>query len=577
MSSLFDTNINDQRALVEELVKELQSIAGAIGHNELEKTISDLRNRITEPFMFVIVGEVKAGKSSFINALLDPKKEICKVAPQPMTDTIQQIVYGEKESITTINPYLKRIQQPVEILKEVAIVDTPGTNTIAEHHQEITESFIPASDLIVFVFESKNPYRQSSWDFFDFIHKEWHRKIIFVLQQKDLVKPDDLEVNIKGVQDYAIKKGIPNPNVFTVSALQEIQGQTEESGFKTIKKYIADNITGGKAPFLKLQNNINTSRNINERIYNGLKTREEQWKADCNFREDIKLTLASQAQKSNAQVDILVENLVAAYDKITLQKEQELDGGLGLFSIVKRSFTSIYSKKKSVKDWLQGLSGELETDLNNVLKQRLDKGVVDIADSIQQMAKMIDLKIKSSDTILRNDHDLFSDIAEKRINILRDLQDTFREFMDRSENFSGDGVFGGNEQIVGNVTKGAGVAAVIGIFLQAFTTVSVIDITGGVLTGLGALFAGGSIVLQKRKILEGYREEVTKGRIKIEGEVSDKLKNYIQNIKEKIDHNFNKFDQLIQDEEKQIKHLNERHNFIDQQLNSIESKIEIPS
>ncbi len=578
MSTLFDKNINDQRAQVEELVKELQSIAGAIGHKELEQTISDLRNRITEPFMFVIVGEVKAGKSSFINALLDPTKEICKVAPQPMTDTIQQIVYGESESITNINPYLKRIQQPVEILKEVAIVDTPGTNTIAEHHQEITESFIPASDLIVFVFESKNPYRQSSWDFFDFIHKEWHRKVIFVLQQKDLVQPDDLKVNYQGVKDYATKKGIPDPKVFMVSAKQEIEGQTEESGFKVIKQYIADNITGGKAPYLKLQNNINTSRNINERIYKGLQTREEQWKADCEFREDIKVTLTAQAQKSNGQVDILVENLLAAYDKITLQKEQELDAGLGLVSLVKRSFTSIYSSKsKNVKNWLQDLSGELETDLNNVLKQRLDKGVVDIAESIQQMAKMIDLKIKSSDTILKNDHDLFSDIAEKRINILRDLQDTFREFMNSSENFSGEGVFGGNNQIVGNVTKGAGVAAVIGIILQAVTSMSVFDITGGILTGVGTLFAGGSIMLQKRKILDGYRQEIVKGRINIEGEVSDKLKDYIANIKEKIDDNFNKFDQLIQDEEQQIKHLNEKHDYIETKLTEIEGSIEMPS
>ncbi len=576
MNTILNDNVNDQRAQVEELVKELQSIAGTIGHDELEKTISDLRNRITEPFMFVIVGEVKAGKSSFINALLDPSKEICKVAPQPMTDTIQQIVYGENEQITEINPYLKRIQQPVEILKEIAIVDTPGTNTIAKHHQEITESFIPASDLIVFVFEAKNPYRQSSWDFFDYIHKEWHRKIIFVLQQKDLVKDADLQVNVKGVGDYAEKKGISNPNVFVVSAKQEIEGQTEESGFKTIKKYIADNITGGKAPFLKLQNNINTTRNINQRIYKGLQLREEQWNADKLFREDIRQTLSAQSEKSNAQVDILVENLVAAYDKITSRKEQELRDGLGVFSLIKRSFTALYSKQKSAKEWLTGLSTELETDLNNVLKERLGKGVVDIADSIQQMAKMIDLKIKSSDTILKNDHDLFSDIAEKRINVLRDLQDTFKEFMNKSENFTDEGLMSSDTNITGNVATGGGIA-IVGVILNAVTSISLFDITGGVLTAVGLVFAGGSIVLQKRKIMEGYRSEIVKGRIRMEGEVSDKLKNYILNIKKKIDANFNKFDKLIEDEEKQISHLNKRYEYIGTTLDKIEKEIDVPS
>ena len=138
----------------------------------MASTVSDLRNRINEPFMFVIVGEVKAGKSSFVNALLDTGKEICKVAPQPMTDTIQQIIYGENEDIISVNEHFKKIYQPVDILKEVAIVDTPGTNAIVDHHQEITENFVPSSDLIVFVFEAKNPYRQSAWQFFDFIHDD---------------------------------------------------------------------------------------------------------------------------------------------------------------------------------------------------------------------------------------------------------------------------------------------------------------------------------------------------------------------------------------------------------------------
>ena len=54
-----------------------------------------LRNRLTNfqaPALLVIVGEVKAGKSSFINALLH--EEVCEVAPGPCTNGIQELVYG---------------------------------------------------------------------------------------------------------------------------------------------------------------------------------------------------------------------------------------------------------------------------------------------------------------------------------------------------------------------------------------------------------------------------------------------------------------------------------------------------
>jgi len=572
MSNVLDQQINVYRGHLDEIVKELHEITGVIGHKELEKTVGDLRSRIKEPFMFVIVGEVKAGKSSFVNALLDPTKEICKVAPQPMTDTIQQIVYGEEEKIEIINPYLKKIYQPVEILKEIAIVDTPGTNTIADHHQEITENFIPASDLIVFVFESKNPYRQSAWDFFNYIHKEWHRKVIFVLQQKDLMNDSDLQVNVNGVKEYAIKKGITQPNVFAVSAKMEIEKNTEESGFKDIRGYIQDNITGGKAPFLKLVNIINTSRNINTRIYNGVQDRMKQLQADKHFRADIKESLEIQEKKSSAQVDVLVENILASYDNITRKKEKELEEGLNFFSLIKRSFGSFFTKQKSAKVWLTELSSDLETELNTTFKNKLNNGVVDIADSIQQMAKMIDLKIKNSDTVLKDDHELFSEIAERRINVLRELQETFKEFMEKSENFTEAGLFPDQGSMGDNFVTGSGIA-VIGMILTAVTNISVVDITGGILTAVGVVFAGGSIAFQKRKVMKGYRLEIANGRQRLADEVSQKLKTYITSIKNKIDSNFVKFDHLIESEEKQISCLNEQYDSIEKRLGKIELEL----
>ncbi len=573
MSLIVGNKVNVYRNQLDEIVKELYEITGVIGHKELEKTVGDLRTRIKEPFMFVIVGEVKSGKSSFVNALLDPTKEICKVAPQPMTDTIQQIVYGEEEKIEILNPMLKRIYQPVDILKEIAIVDTPGTNAIVENHQEITENFIPAADLIVFVFESKNPYRQSAWNFFDFIHKEWHRKIIFVLQQKDLMPDADLQVNINGVKEFAIKKGITEPKIFDVSALQEIQGKTEESGFIPIRNYISENITGGKAPVLKLENIVNTSRNINTRIYNGVQDRLKQLQADKHFREDIKESLDVQEKKSASQVDLLVENIVASYDKITRKKEQELSEGLNFTTLIKRSFGSMFSKKKSAKDWLVDFSKNLELELNATLKDKLNNGVVDIADSIQQMAKMIDLKIRNSNTVLKDDHELFSEIAEKRMNVLRELHETFKEFMNRTENFTEEELFPDKGGISSNIATGGGIA-VMGFILTTVTNISVVDVTGGILTAVGLVFAGGSISFQKRKVLKGYRTEIEKGRVRLTEEISEKLKNYIRNIKVKIDSNFTKFDHLIETEESQINHLLDRYENIENQLGNIEKDLE---
>jgi len=573
-NNILSQKLQATRTQMDQIVGELHEMTIDIGHKEMTQTVSDLRNRINEPFMFVIVGEVKAGKSSFINALLDTDREICKVAASPMTDTIQQITYGKTEQIIDVNPYLKKILQPVEILREIAIVDTPGTNTIVDHHQEITERFIPASDLIVFVFESKNPYRQSAWEFFDYIHKDWQKKIVFILQQKDLMVPADLVTNLNGVKEYAEKKGIMNPNVFAVSAKMEIAGEKAESGFLPVREYIQQHITGGKAPILKLQNNVQTSQNINQRIESGLDLRQKQYAADIEFRNDIRFTLDEQESKSRAQVDILVENLVATYDRITGRYEKELEDGLGFFSLIKRSVTSMFSKKESAKDWLDGLAGNLEKELNIELRDKLNEGVMDIADSIQQMAKIIDLKIKSSSTILKNDHELFSDIAEKRSNILKELQETFARFMSRSENFADETMLSEHTDISPNLAKGSGVA-VIGVILTAMTTAPLLDITGGILTTIGLLFAGVSVGMKRGKILRGFQGEISKGRVQLEEEVDKKLKDYIANIKEKIDTNFNRFDGLLKEEKVELTRMVEKHTSISERLGKMEAELKM--
>ena len=564
MAKLIDPNLQAKRARLEEIIKNLHELTLRIGHEEMAQTVSELRNRIFEPFMFVIVGEVKAGKSSFVNALLATGREITKAAPQPMTDTIQQIIYGEEERTVTVNKYLKKIFIPVDILKEIAIVDTPGTNTIVEHHQEITEQFIPASDLIVFVFEAKNPYRQSAWDFFKYIHGDWRKKTIFVLQQKDLASDKELEVNLEGVAEKARKEGIDDPKVFAVSAKAEDEGDAD-SGYAPLRKYITNNITGGKAPGLKLNNSILTAQTINERIADGLLLRRRQFEADTHFRQDIEETLVEQTGQSNKQVDLMVENLLLTYDGITRAKLNELKEGLSIFGLMKRSFSATFGSTPDAKTWLGNLASELEEELNTKMRARLNDNVIDLAESIQQMVKVIDLKLRSSETILKNDHEIFSDIAERRENVLRDLQDQFNRFVSKTENFTDEELFADRENLTPNLAAGGGIAA-LGVVLMALSSASVFDISGGILTTIGVLFAGFSTRGKRKRIVDGFEAEIEVGRSKLAAELEEKLKAYIANLRVRIEGNFARFDDTLAREEKNLAILEGNHEEIREEL-----------
>ena len=468
-----------------------------------------------------------------------------------MTDTIQQIVYGEQEEVIVINPFLKKITQPIDILKEVAIVDTPGTNTIIEKHQQITEEFIPSSDLIVFVFESKNPYRQSAWDFLEYIKDDWKKKVIFVLQQKDLMDAADLRVNIDGVVNQAEKKGMSRPLVFAVSAKMEQEGNKAESGFGEIRNFISHNITGGKAPYLKLENILVTLNNIQHRIGVSLEVRKKQYELDTAFRHDVTESLDQHETRSKKHVDLLVENILNAYDQATGRAVSELNHGLSFPVMLKRSFTSIFSKKSTLKAWLESVANQLSDDLNNGLRNKLADGVSDVAESIQQMAKIIQLKVQNSQTILKNDQDIFSDIAERRNYIMTDLQNTFNQFLEKSDNFKDQSLFPDQSGVSANIATGSGLA-VVGIILAAVTHGAVFDITGGVLTAVGLLFASITTMVKKNKIMTNFNAEIRKGKEKLATEVDSQIKLYIAHLRKRIEDNFIRFDEMLVQEEKQI-------------------------
>lgn len=50
---------------------------------------------------------------------------------------------------------------PAELLKELSVVDTPGTNVILGRQQRLTEEFVPRADLVLFVLSADRPFTES--------------------------------------------------------------------------------------------------------------------------------------------------------------------------------------------------------------------------------------------------------------------------------------------------------------------------------------------------------------------------------------------------------------------------------
>ncbi|MGB1217483.1 MAG: GTP-binding protein, partial [Saprospiraceae bacterium] len=395
---------------------------------------------------------------------------------------------------------------------------------------------------------------------------------IFVLQQKDLMEAEDLIINENGVNNYATKKGVNNAKVFSVSAKMELK-EKPDSGYAELRKYIADNITGGKAPILKLGNNIDTSINVSDRIKKGIDNRQNQFISDENFRKDVLHTLEKQQTKSNYQVDVLTENILGTYDRVTGEIEDELSSGLSFFSLFRKAFVSIFSKKDSPKGWIEDLRYRLEHELKDQLTEKLNLGVNDLTDSVSQMVSMIDLKIKNNASTLNSSDSIFSHIANRRNEVIDGLRKTFTQFMNRSENFKDDALLPSDENFSPNIATGSGLA-VIGVMVAALAQGSMFDVTGGILTAVGVLFTGVTVGVKRQKIMKGYRKEIEKGRADLKKEVDGTLKLYVDNVKQKVDANFKEFDILLENEEVALNVISKEHSEIATRLDKMKVVLE---
>src|ERR1044071_2276590 len=131
--------------------------------------------QLDELFLLVVVGEFNAGKSAFINALVGAT--VLAEGVTPPTAQIQVLRYGDRATTTVDANGVRVITAPVDLLRDLQIVDTPGTNAILREHERLTTDFVPRSDLVLFITSADRPFTQTERAFLEVI-RDWGKKIV---------------------------------------------------------------------------------------------------------------------------------------------------------------------------------------------------------------------------------------------------------------------------------------------------------------------------------------------------------------------------------------------------------------
>ena len=285
-----------EQELLERLARALEAFGPDVEAGDLQR-FREATEQLAGLFLLVIAGEFNSGKSSFINALLGER--VLPEGVTPTTDRINLLRHGPEITERPLEAYLLERTHPAELLRELNVVDTPGTNAVIRRHEELTSDFIPRADLVLFVTSADRPFSESEREFLEQI-RQWGKKIVFIVNKIDILAgPAEQAEVIAYVSDNAAALLGDVPQVFPVSARRAVQARTEaaadkweQSGFDAVEEYLLRTLDQEERIRLKLLNPLNVGLRLSARYKEAAFERLKLLSQDLEALQSIDAQLA---------------------------------------------------------------------------------------------------------------------------------------------------------------------------------------------------------------------------------------------------------------------------------------------
>jgi len=490
-------------------------------------TLHGLLTDIREPLLFVVIGEVKAGKSSLLNALFG--QEFAKVDVRPATDRVYIFRYGAEEKSVEVSPQLTERYLPIPFLRDFNVVDTPGTNTMVAEHQTITESFVPRADLVLFVFSVVNPWSQSAWDLLNFVQKKWLKNIVFVLQQSDLRDPSEIEIIHRHLRDTALQKLGFTPPIFPVSARKALLSRTtgvdkerlwKESQFGPLEDQINHMVAESGVRILKLRSTARTAGVILGEVTEEIRSCFETISRDEKQLSRVDEFLQARKAQTLRQVAGFLRGVEQACRESARQGTRLLEEKLSFW----RTWRLVWSREQ----WQQEFQTDVEAKLRQTVQPQVENAVqlleTDLRGLWPQLQDTIEVKFDAGgqDHMSRT----MPDFARQRRDLLQSIQLTL------VERIAGKGV---EEQLARMFRETAawlrlpvGVAAAGGLVtvIVAMSSAAVADVTG-ILAASAAIVGTIVAFTQRKRILAAYEKEMETKRLELVHAIEEQMNHAI--------------------------------------------------
>jgi small GTP-binding protein len=500
--------VERERGLLGRLISFLKDFGAPREDAELvRRALADLE----EMFLLVIVGEFNSGKSAFVNALLGA--DIAEEGVTPTTDRITVLRHAEEPVQRSRKDGVFEKGYPNEFLREISIVDTPGTNAIIRHHEDLSRGFVPRSDLVLFVTSAERPLTESERGYLELI-RDWGKKILLVINKADLLADEEKREEVRSFVDGGIRSALGlRPPIFFVSSLlarkakaatntMEREALMQASGFAELENYVTDLLDEEGRVRLKMESPLGVVEELNRRFRGAVNERLALLDEDFRTAENVE----SQLELYREDMDRDFEARMAEIENIVLKMNERGDAWLE----ENIRFGNVFElfRQEKVSDRFQR---EVVADTEELVDERVDELVDWMVDrNLKQWRTVVDYVNRRRQADY--DEHLIGEVGDafeyNRGELLRSVGKNAQDVVQRYDRERESQKLALSLQGAVAQTAAFEVGAVgIGAVVVAIATTRFLDVTGII---AGAILAGyGLFILpnRRRKAREEFREK----------------------------------------------------------------------
>ncbi|RXJ02222.1 hypothetical protein DS745_07480 [Anaerobacillus alkaliphilus] len=304
-----------QSNFIQEVEAVLHLIKKKLPNSNCQQALKDLVVDVAQDQQLItVLGEFKRGKSTLINAFI--QEPLLPSDVTPTTATINIISHSEETDIQVVkhtgeveeHRFSRDILQNYtfegaeelekvhhinirlnlqQLHEKLVIVDTPGVGDLNEHRLDVTYSYIPRSNLVLFVFDATTPIRRTEIEYLEEVLKLKFGEIIFIANFIDRLDDDELEETMEYMEARLKKIMKDEPfQIFPISSKMALENP-QDPDFQRLLSYMIQQLEEGEATKKKMALYENRFQHLYEFVKEEIEQIEQVRKAS-----DEELTIA---------------------------------------------------------------------------------------------------------------------------------------------------------------------------------------------------------------------------------------------------------------------------------------------